>query len=82
MRAEVGGDGGGDERVGPVHENACEEHERGVPGQRDAPVYAVEEEGRYGGEGEARRRQRPRVEAVRDVAGEDAADDAAHVEQS
>lgn len=82
VRAEVGGDGGGDEGVRPVDEHPGDEHEGDVRVQREAAVYAVEEERRDRREREARRRQRPCVEAVGDVAGKDAADNATHVEQS
>jgi hypothetical protein len=82
VRAEVGGHGRRDQRVGAVHQHPRDEHERDVPRQRDAPVDAVEEERRDRGEGEARGRQRPGVQVVGDVAGEDAADNATHIEQS
>lgn len=82
MRAEVRGHRRRDQRVGPVHQHPGHEHERDVPCQRHVPVDAVEEERRYRGEGEARGRQRPGVQVVRDVAGEDAANNATHVEQS
>lgn len=82
VRAEVRGHGRRDQRVGPVHQHPGDEHERDVPRQRDVPVDAVEEERRYRGEGEARGRQRPGVQVVGDVAGEDAANNATHVEQS
>nr|ACL53241.1 unknown [Zea mays] len=81
VRAEVRGHGRRDQRVGAVHQHPRDEHEGDVPGQRDVPVDAVEEERRYRREGEARGRQRPGVQVVGDVAGEDAAHDAAHVEQ-
>ena len=82
VRAEVRRHGRRDQRVGPVHQHPGDEHERDVPRQRDVPVDAVEEERRYRREGETRCRQRPGVQVVGDVAREDAANNATHVEQS